>query len=279
MIELGIIICSWMGVGIFIWRSHEYSRIGQLFKETNGYVYVSLQMFTYINDFLTFIYGFCCFFGTIKLIRLCRFNARIYLFIQTLRQAAKELLSFAMMFSIVFFAFLCLFYFLFQSQLGSCSTLLKTATMLFEMTLMKFDAYQLTEAAAVLGPFCFSLFIIVVVFVCLSMFLSIINDSFRQAQENAKKNYHQQIYSFMFDRFLRWTGKGNVDINDNWDRTIFVGVKKPSEEELNEERDALMRSEYFDPIERFPEKIDQLLDAINRVSLILSCRCLISCSF
>ncbi len=79
--------------------------------------------------------------------------------------------------------------------------------MLFEMTLMKFEADQLTEAAAVLGPLCFSLFIIVVVFVCMSMFLSIINESFRQASENTKKNDHRQIYSFMFDRFLRWTGE------------------------------------------------------------------------
>jgi hypothetical protein len=29
-----------------------------------------------------------------------------------------------------------------------------------------------------------------------------------------------------------------------------------------------MRSQYFDPIEHFPDKIDQLLDAINRVSLL-----------
>jgi hypothetical protein len=35
--------------------------------------------------------------------------------------------------------------------------------------------------------------------------------------------------------------------------------------ELQEERDALMRSEYHDPIERFPEKIDQLLEALNQV--------------
>jgi len=42
-------------------------------------------------------------------------------------------------------------------------------------------------------------------------------------------------------------------------------MKKATEEEIQEERDAIMREEYFHPIERFPEKIDQLLDAINRV--------------
>jgi hypothetical protein len=36
----------------------------------------------------------------------------------------------------------------------------------------------------------------------------------------------------------------------------------------------IMRSEYFDPIERFRERMDQLLDAINRVcrTLMMSYR-------
>jgi hypothetical protein len=99
---MGIIICSWMSVGIYIWRYCECSCISKLFSKTNGYVYINLQLSTYINDF-------CCFFGTIKLIRLCRFNQRIYLFIQTFKNAGKELISFSMMFSIIYFAFLCLF--------------------------------------------------------------------------------------------------------------------------------------------------------------------------
>jgi hypothetical protein len=49
----------------------------------------------------------------------------------------------------------------------------------------------------------------------------------------------------------------------------ILGLKKPTKEEIYLERDALMRSEYHDPIERFPEKIDQLLDVVNRVRLSL----------
>jgi hypothetical protein len=45
-------------------------------------------------------------------------------------------------------------------------------------------------------------------------------------------------------------------------------LKKPSKSEIHEEWDAAMRAEYFDPIERFPEKIDQLLNALNRVYFI-----------
>jgi hypothetical protein len=153
------------------------------------------------------LYGFCCYFGTIKFVRLCRFNQRLMLFSQTLKYAEKELISFSMLFSIVFLAFLCLFYLLFVSKIWACASLLQTAEMLFQMTLLKFDANQLIGAAPFLGPFSFSLFILLVVFVCLSMFLSILYNSFRHARNNVKNTYNEEIFSFMLNRFQRWTGK------------------------------------------------------------------------
>ncbi|CAF1504776.1 unnamed protein product, partial [Adineta steineri] len=44
----------------------------------------------------------------------------------------------------------------------------------------------------------------------------------------------------------------------------WIGWKKVTEVEIQEQRDIRMRSQYFDPIERFPDRIDQLLDALNR---------------
>ncbi len=38
-----------------------------------------------------------------------------------------------------------------------------------------------------------------------------------------------------------------------------------NESEMLEERDEIMRNRYCDPIELFPDKMDQLLDALNRV--------------
>jgi len=40
-----------------------------------------------------------------------------------------------------------------------------------------------------------------------------------------------------------------------------------------------MRSEYFDPIERFPERIDQLLAALNRVCMFVLLRLHVVCLF
>lgn len=74
----------------------------RLFIQTNGYIYINLQLLAYVNNFSIWIYGLCCFFGTIKLIRL-------YLFIRTVQLAGEQLFSFALMFSIVFFAFIFFF--------------------------------------------------------------------------------------------------------------------------------------------------------------------------
>jgi len=219
IIELGIIVCSWMGVALFILRTKECSRIGDIFAKTNGYAYVNLQYLTYLNDFLQFMYAYCCFFGTIKLLRLFRFNSRVYFFFDTLKLASKELLGFATMFSIVFFGYMCLFYLLFCSKFFQASSLIQTAGMLFEMTLMKFDAHELIDADAILGPVAFSLFIFIVVFVCFSMFLTILNESFAKARENCAND--EEIYTFMWKRILRITGKFK-QINKFKSKVYFV---------------------------------------------------------
>ncbi|CAF1263903.1 unnamed protein product [Adineta steineri] len=246
IIQLGIIGCSLGSIGVYFWRFQEANRISQLFEQTNGYVYINLQLAVYVNDILTFLLGYCCFFSMIKFVQLFRFNQRISLFAETLKYCAKALISFSIMFAIVFMSFLSLFYLLFVSKLSSCSSLLATAQMLFEMTLMKFDASQIYGADAFLGPFCFILFMLLVVFVCLSMFFSIIIDSFHHAKDNQKED--QIMLSFMLKKFLRWTG-----------------LKRLNQEEIQEERDCRMRSQYVDPIENFPDKIDQLLEAIDRI--------------
>jgi hypothetical protein len=87
----------------------------------------------------------------------------------TLSYAAKDLLFFSIMFSILYFAYLALFYLLFNSKISECSDMLKTAQMLLEMMLLKFNVSDLNAADAFLGPFCFSLFIIFVVFICMNM--------------------------------------------------------------------------------------------------------------
>jgi hypothetical protein len=55
----------------------------------------------------------------------------------------------------------------------------------------------------------------------------------------------------MFKKFRRWTG-----------------LKRPSEFEIQEERDKRMRSQYLHPIDALQQKMDQLFETINRVCIL-----------
>jgi hypothetical protein len=184
--EIGIISCSWAGLGIYIWRVNEGNRVGNLFQETKGYAYINLQLAAYVNDVLTFLLGFCCFFGTFKFLRLLRFNHRMSLLSSTLSYAAKDLISFTFMFSIIYLGYLALFFLLFNAKIWACSDPLQTAQMLFEMMLLKFNVSDLYAADIFLGPFCFTLFIIFVVFICMNMVCR---------GENKSENYIFFIFS------------------------------------------------------------------------------------
>ena len=250
-IQWGIILSSWTALGLYVWRHREMTRIGSLFKLTNGSAYVNLQLATYIDDILTFLLGFICFFASIKLLRFSRYVQRLSLLGETLRYASKDLLGFFFSFAIVFLAFTTLFYLLFASKMWACANLLHTVQTLFEMILLKFDAAEITSADAFLGPLSFTIFILLLVFVGITMFISIINGSFRTIRRRTRMHINEdhRIFAFMWSRFLHRTGIRKANKIDGHE----------------EEEDRHLRSEYVGPVDGFPEKIDQLLEALNRV--------------
>ncbi|CAF4464962.1 unnamed protein product, partial [Adineta steineri] len=56
----------------------------------------------------------------------------------------------------------------------------------------------------------------------------------------------EQIFTYMFNKFRYWIGKRS-------------GLK------ILEEQNEEIHIKYYDPIEQFPNKIDQLLAALNRI--------------
>jgi polycystin 1L2 len=207
-IQWGIIICSWIGVGIYIWRFKEGSRLNELFRETNGYKYINIQMGVDFDKILMFLFGFSCFFSTIKYLYLFRFNSRLSQFGKTLQYVQKDLFWFGWIFIIVLISFICLFYLLFVSKISSCSDVFHTIEMLFQMLLFRFNSKDLYEADEFLGPFIFALFIYFVVFIGCTMFISIINHGFRRIRRESKliTQQDQNVLLFLFRKIKRALG-------------------------------------------------------------------------
>jgi hypothetical protein len=70
--------------------------------------------------------------------------------------------------------------------------------MLFEMLLFRFNSQDLYEADEFLGPFVFTLFIYFVVFICCTMFISIVNDGFRHIRSMRKTTSNQDQDILLF---------------------------------------------------------------------------------
>ena len=209
-IQWGIIVPSWLTLTIYVWRHQEIKRIGALFQQTHGYVYMSLRMATYVNDLLTFLLGFCCFFVTMRLLRFSRYNEHLSLYGDTIKHGCQELFFWTLLFFIIFVAFIFLFYLLFISKIKACSSLLQTTLMLVDMVLMKFDASDLSSADALFGPLYLALFLCFVVVVGITMFISILQRSFRVVRMRRKRRTTEdddhEMFAYMWDRFRRWSG-------------------------------------------------------------------------
>ena len=69
-VQLGMIICSWLSIGVYIWRYKESKRISELFHETNGYVYINLQLSAYVIDPFNCLYFISYLFPNFYLVQV-----------------------------------------------------------------------------------------------------------------------------------------------------------------------------------------------------------------
>ena len=78
---------------------------------------------------------------------------------------------------------------------------------------MKFDASEICEGDTFLGRLCFTIFVFFVVFIGMTMFISIsiISDGFRSVREKNQMstNENVEMFEFMWNIFLRQIGNLN----------------------------------------------------------------------
>ncbi|XP_010792526.1 polycystic kidney disease 2-like 1 protein [Notothenia coriiceps] len=122
------------------------------------------------------------FFAWIKVFKYISFNKTMTQLSSTLGRCAKDILGFAIMFFIVFFAYAQLGYLLFGTEVESFSTFVKCIFTQFRIILGDFDYNAIDRANRVLGPIYFVTYVFFVFFVLLNMFLAIINDTYSEVK-------------------------------------------------------------------------------------------------
>jgi hypothetical protein len=151
------------------------------------------------NDFTSFTYvlmleecqiatlGFAVFFAILKSLRLLRFNRRMSLLTRTVKECGQPLLSFFLMFMIIFLAYVQFAIIVFGPVDEDYSSFAKCLSTMMSLTLGGFDFNSLIANSRVLGPIFFFTYMVYVFMILVNVFLSIINDTLAEVKSDVDK--------------------------------------------------------------------------------------------
>lgn len=80
-VEWLLIVCSLAAFALFFYRLSQAYAVLDFFKQTSGYGYIKLQIVSFWNQVLTASLGACCVFGTIRFLKLFRFESSLSFFL------------------------------------------------------------------------------------------------------------------------------------------------------------------------------------------------------
>ncbi|XP_055284717.1 polycystic kidney disease 2-like 2 protein [Moschus berezovskii] len=157
-----------------------YRMLGQLLRNTEKYS--DFYFLAYWHIYYNNIIAITIFFAWIKIFKFISFNKTMSQLSSTLSRCIKDIIGFAIMFFIIFFAYAQLGFLVFGSQVDDFSTFQNAIFTQFRIVLGDFNFAGIQQANRILGPIYFITFIFFVFFVLLNMFLAIINDTYSEVK-------------------------------------------------------------------------------------------------
>ncbi|XP_037094616.1 polycystin-2-like [Pollicipes pollicipes] len=189
ILDILVIGIATLCIAFSVYRTNSVDdKIESLLKDDIQYANFELLGF-YQTQFNAAV-AMCVFFAWIKLFKYISFNKTMTQLSSTLSRCAKDVMGFAIMFFIVFFAFAQLGYLLFGTQVRDFSSFGNATFTLLRTILGDFNFHEIEAANRVLGPIFFLAYVFFVFFVLMNMFLAIINDTYSEVKNeiSAQKN-------------------------------------------------------------------------------------------
>ncbi|XP_075571731.1 polycystin-2-like protein 2 [Pelecanus crispus] len=180
-LDLLLLVVSILAIAFNIYRTVEVSLLMEgLLSDAHAYpdfYFLAFWQVLYNNMIAVNI-----FFAWIKIFKYISFNKTMTQLSSTLSRCAKDIIGFAIMFFIIFFAYAQLGHLVFGSQVEEFSTFQNCIFTQFRIVLGDFNFEAIEAANRILGPIYFITFVFFVFFILLNMFLAIINDTYSQVK-------------------------------------------------------------------------------------------------
>jgi polycystin 1L2 len=242
LIEVAILLTAFVSFIMTFLRLEAANSVMSFFKQTGGYGYIKLQQVRDYDQILTYSLGMCASIGSIKLLKMLRFNQNIAILGITLKECFVELASFSFVFLIIWISFVQVMYLLLNQKLRGYMSIIKSMESAFEIMIGKLSAIEFLNSNSILGPIVISGYCSVVIFFALNIFISIIIDSFDKVRGEAKLNP---------DKF------GFMEHMLNKIKAVFILKKKKSQkDELNQ---------YKSFLDILPNQVNKIINLLIKV--------------
>ncbi|XP_072334894.1 polycystin-2-like protein 1 [Scyliorhinus torazame] len=270
-LDLVVILLSLLSIGFHIFRTIKVNILmGALLTDPESYADFEFLAFwqTQYNN----MNAVNLFFAWIKIFKYISFNKTMTQLSSTLARCAKDILGFAVMFFIVFFAYAQLGYLLFGTQVANFSTFLKCIFTQFRIILGDFNYDEIDNANRILGPIYFVTYVFFVFFVLLNMFLAIINDTYSEVKADLSVQKNElQITDFIkqgYNKALMKMKLKKERISDV-QRTLQNGSRKLGFEDFRSNLKDLGHSdqEIKDTFSRFDSDDNKILDEEEQMKM------------
>ncbi|XP_042310259.1 polycystic kidney disease 2-like 2 protein isoform X2 [Sceloporus undulatus] len=180
-LDILLLLLSVFAIAFNVYRTVEVSRLMENLL-SNSDAYPDFYFLGFWQTRYNNMISVNVFFAWIKIFKFISFNKTMTQLSSTLSRCAKDIIGFAIMFFIIFFAYAQLGYLVFGSQVDEFSTFQNCIFTQFRIVLGDFNFASIEHANRILGPIYFITFVFFVFFVLLNMFLAIINDTYSEVK-------------------------------------------------------------------------------------------------
>ncbi|XP_078701302.1 uncharacterized protein LOC144927629 isoform X3 [Branchiostoma floridae x Branchiostoma belcheri] len=168
---------------------------------------------------VSLVYGwflaFLTFVNMLKFLRLLRFNPFLAKLMSMIRGMSVEFSSFTVYLFLSMSAFGVYGYLKFGLIVEEYSTISKSFSTLFQMTLGNFYYYELREASPILGPIYFITFICIIFLVLMNIAMAIIDSALPDVRNHIMSEDDEYFIQGLWERFTTFFGFWKVPVAEN----------------------------------------------------------------
>ncbi|KAL7636836.1 UNVERIFIED_CONTAM: hypothetical protein RMT77_012594 [Armadillidium vulgare] len=253
--ELSLIFVSYALIVVYALRYIETQKVVDTFSKTQGNGYMRMTYAATLNDAFGLMIAYLVFVGTIKFIKLLRFNKRMGFLAQTLHQCWDDLKGFLIAFGVCFVSFVFMFYFLLSPYIDSFANFISALETSFSMMMGKFEFNEMKDINP-LAPFMFFVFVLCTSWILINLLLTVIMKAFEQVKSDVMSRPNEYE---MFDYIIEGIKS-------------FLGMSSPPRRSNPRPFPPKDHSIYHEPSvdakdtgSELPSKVDKFLDFINNV--------------